>query len=406
MEENKKNGILLIVIIAVVFGLASGVVGELVARVYIFENAFNIPFFGEINLSGNSNGGSNLVIRGAKKVVVEQDVKINETVNSLNNSLVGIFNKIATTSLSSKTINGKQEVFDVNKGYKINEEVAQGFIITSDGWIISSYFPPGLKQLQLLADKEAQKNKKKLLNDYIVITKGKKLFLVDDIIYDEYSSYAFWHVNASDLPVKKFASENEVHNGQLAIAVNWDGWAHLTTITGRNGDSSALVQSSDEFIKEIVLSESPGKEFNGSFLFNLNSDLVGLIGDKGEIESIINFNSVINSLLKKKDIKRASLGVNYIDLSSFIYPSASGYEKGALIYKDNKGISVIEDSPADLAGIKEGDIIITVDNIEVNKDNSLSSIVGNRIIGEEIDIVLIRGDEKKIVKAVLSEMEK
>ena len=407
MLQKNKNGIILIILLAVIFGLAGGVVGELIARVYILENAFNIPFFGEINFSDSNYGGSNLIIRNARKVIVEQDTKVNETINSLSGSIVGLYKKQATTSPTQTTKAGEEMMteFKISDSYQIKNEFAQGFIITSDGWIITNYVPQELQQLSGQSEEIGGKAKENIFNKYVVITKGKEIYPVDNIVFDKLSPYSFWRIKASDLPVRKFVLEDEIHNGQLAMAVNWDGWAWLTTIIGQSKKESNLVQSSDKNFLEIILDQNPPEEFWGSYLFNLGGDLVGLINTEGKVEPISNYTSIINSLLKNKEIKRASLGVNYIDLSNLVSSESVGPGKGALIYKDKKGVAVVKKSPADLAGLKEGDIIVSVNNIELNKDNNLSSVISQQIAGKEINIVYIRGEEREEVKIKLGELE-
>ena len=403
MLQKNKNGIMVVIILAVIFGLVSGVVGELIARVYIFENAFNIPFFGEINFSNNNYGGSSLIIRDAKKVVVEQDTKVNETINSLGGSIVGIFKKIATTSPVQTAETGKEILaeFKISDSYQIKNELAQGFIITSDGWIITDYVLQELQQLSGQPEKIVKKAKENIFNKYVVITRDKEIYSVDNIVFDKLSFYSFWHIKASDLPVRKFALENEIHNGQLAIAVNWDDWAWLTTIIGQSKKEASLVQSSDENYREIILDQNPPKEFRGSYLFNLGGDLVGLINQEGKVEPISNYIPIVNSLLKNKEIKRASLGVNYIDLSRLVSVESGDSSKGALIYKNNKAVAVVKDSPADLAGLKENDIIISVNDTELDQNNNLSSVVSQYFPGDKVDIVYLRGDEEKKVKVKL-----
>ena len=100
----EKNKVVILLILVLIIGLLAGVAGELVSRVYLFEDAYNIPFFGNISFSGSNYNGSNLVIQGARKVVVEQNVKIAETINSVRGNLVGVFRKIKTAGSDSNLI--------------------------------------------------------------------------------------------------------------------------------------------------------------------------------------------------------------------------------------------------------------------------------------------------------------
>lgn len=381
-QENKKiKGILLIILLAVIFGMASGIVGELIARSYMLD--YNIPFFGEINFSNGDHGGTNLIIRDARKVIVEQDTKVIETINSVNNSLVGIFKKKQAEVGSNN--------FNLDNYYQINQEVGQGFIVTSDGWIITSTD---------LGD----------LTDYVVITKNKEIYTIDKIVGDTITEFNFLHVAAKDFPVRKFALANEISNGQLVLAINWDEQSFLTRIFDKRNKDPYLVDSSDAFLDQLNLVDSTPREFVGSVLFNLAGDVVGLIDGQGRIESISHLGSAINSLLKYEEVKRASLGVNYINLSNLVEAETidsaqNGYDKGALIYKDDKGVSVVRGSVAGLAGLREGDIIVSVETIEINKDNNLTDIIQQFLAGDQVKIIYERDSKTEEVEIVLGEIE-
>ena len=131
-EKKQKNSIIIIIALATVFGLFSGVVGELLIRSYLLNH--DIPFFGEIDFSNHNYHNTNLIINDAKKVVVEQDNKIVETINSAKNSLVGIFPK----NLSADKPELNTTSFNLSNYYQADQEFGQGLIITSDGWIVTN----------------------------------------------------------------------------------------------------------------------------------------------------------------------------------------------------------------------------------------------------------------------------
>jgi len=401
-SKNKKNGIILVIALAVIFGLASGVVGELIARSYLLN--YNIPFFGEISFPNGDYGAANLIIRDAKKVIVEQDTKVIETINSANNSLVGIFKKQeqpSSVKLGFKTQLNTAAVFNPDDYYEIDQEAGQGLIVSSDGWIITNF------KLDVLAN-------------YVVITKDKKIYTIDKIVSDSLTPFYFMHIKARDLPVRKFASINEINNGQLALAVNWDGHSWLSRISSKQNNGQRIINFSDAFSSRFNLMEDLPKEFKESVLFNLAGDVIGLIDDQCKIEPIYHFSSAIKSLFKYKEVRRASIGINYINLSDLVKVNTedllrnpalregrgNGEDKGAIIYKDNKGIAVVKGSAADLAGLAEGDIIILIGSIEINKDNDLSEAIGQFLAGDKIKIVYSRNGKRQEVEVVLGEVGK
>jgi len=385
MKENKKSVYLLI--LSVLLAIISGIVGGMASWVYFSDNFFNMPFSNEINFSGTSNG-SGIIIRNPKKVVVEQNDKIVDTSNSVKNSLMGIYKKISTGTPPSIKNN---YLVNLDNFYKLDEEAGQGLIITSDGWVVS-----GSK-----VDKD----------NYILISQDRKIYKIDKIINDSVSQFSFIHISAQDLPVRRFAERYEIKNGQLAAAINMRGEIQLNTIVNAKNFSGKEILSSDIFTDNIILADKIDKKFENSFLFDINGDIIGLIKNDGTVESISHFKSAVISLLKNKEIQRPSLGINYLDFAKYISSSASEsektdfkIEKGALVQKDLSGMAVIKGSAADRAGFKEGDIIISIDGIEINKDNTLTDIIQDLAAGDNVNIIYYsQGKElnKDIVLGVL-----
>ncbi len=402
----QNNKFIVIIILAVIFGFSSGIVGELIARVYLFENDFNIPYFGEINLSQDYNGGSSIIIRDAKKVVVEQDTKIEETINAATVSMFDLYEKIGTSTIDSATgSKGILAPFNLSNNYLPQDRLAAGFIITSDGWIISDYIPAGLKTEQVKNKEQLDNINKKIYDRYVFVAGDKKIYPVDNIIVDKLTNYAFWHVNAIDLPVRQFAAAGDILNGRSVIAVNSKKWALLSTIMGQTYNGGGLIRSSDLAKHKLILEDKPDKQFSGSFLFGIGGDLIGLIDKSDNVYAITNFIKPINSLLKNRTIARVSLGVNYIDLSELTTASGGDNGAGALIYKNEESVAVAAGSPAEKAGLKEGDIIISIDNIELDKKNNLTDLVSKYLPGDVIIVNYLRDGIKKEAEIKLAELK-
>ncbi|MCK5509936.1 PDZ domain-containing protein [Candidatus Parcubacteria bacterium] len=388
--KKTNNKIILIVVLATIFGMLSGLVGTVIARVYVLEKAFNIPLLGEINLSGNYFGQQGLVIRGAKKVIVEQNTKALETINSANNSIVAIFEKKKITDeKSDKNIKNIIET-----AYNLKDEVGQGLVITSDGWIISSYTPKSYNS------DIATKTKENIIAGYVIIDNNKKIYSIEKIILDTVTGYSFWKIQANDLPVKVFVEAKNVHNGQMVLAVNWDGSSFLSTIVDKNKDDKKLYKTSDNFFNKIKLAAVPSSDFWGSFVFNLNSDLIALIGNKGEIKLISDLAPCIDCLLGNEKIEYPKLGINYLDLSDFVF-NKDHINKGALIYPNETGTAVNKGSLAEKAGLKTGDIILSINNILLDETNKLENILKHFSVKDEILIKYLRDNKEFEVKIVL-----
>lgn len=379
MKNEKNNSIAIFLLLSIFLGMISGAVSSFIIRSYVFGDMFTMPFAGEMDLSSGNYRGSSLVISGAKKVVVEQSDKIASTIESSRSSLVGIFKKKTLPEVSSLLY------FDQKDFYRVGEEISQGLIITSDGWVITDFKPDNL--------------------NYVAITSDKRILPIDKVVKDTLTPFYFVHIVASDLPVKGFADISDVRGGDLVLSVDWSGRGEISYISDIRTDNSNPVSSSDYFYKKIKLSDNLSEDFKGLTVFNLSGDVVGLINEEG-VEPITHFDSAIKSLLKSGSVVRTSLGVNYVDLSYLIGSGSivsekNGINNGALVYDGANGAAVTKGSAADLAGIRKGDIITAIDNIEINKKISLSEAVQKFSKGDKIIVVLLRNAEKMEVEVEL-----
>ena len=361
-----------VMIIALVFGSAGGIAGTLIARFYLIDSSYNF--------SSGKYTDQGIVISNPKNVIVQQDVKIDETVKAVAGSLVGIYKKQQPAKSG--------EAFVLENFYKLSEPSGQGFIISSDGWIITS--------LEL----------EKIYADYVVIAADKRIYTIDRAQSDNLTGFNFIQVAAKDLPVRKFAENQEMKRGSLAVSVDWLGASWVSSVKGFSGESG-LVKSSDSPAKKLVLNEKLPAEFYGAMVFNLAGDALGLVDSNGGVEPMSHLKGVIKNLFQEKIAQRASLGVNYLDLSQLVAINEQNNlrQKGALIYQDQKGVAVLKSSPAGASGLRQGDIIISVDNTEINQDNDLADIIQGYAPGDKIILTFLRAGVEQDAAIVLGEQK-
>ncbi len=384
---NSKGSNLSIIILSFIFGLAGGITGYLVFRIYFGQDLFGIPLGGEIDLSYGGYKGQSIIINEPKKVVVDQNTKAAETISAVKNSLVGIFAKKESAQKNSA---GK---FSPDSYYQTDKEIAQGFILTSDGWILTNFKPENL--------------------NYVIITADRKIYQIDKIAEDVLTPFYFLHVSAKDFPVRRIAGRGETQNGQLVLAVNWDGSAKFDSVAESSDRGEGIFYSSDILSGQIKLADPLEDKFKNSFIFNLSGDIVGLTDKNGLIRPLSQFNSAISSLLKNKIVKKPNLGLNYVDLSklagenlSVFFTNNISSAKGALIYKNESGVAVVKGSAANQAGLREGDIIISVEGKEISGFDSLEEIIQDYAAGETVNIVYLRDKEKMEADVKLGEIVK
>jgi serine protease Do len=67
--------------------------------------------------------------------------------------------------------------------------------------------------------------------------------------------------------------------------------------------------------------------------------------------------------------------------------------------------SVIEGSAADKAGIEEGDVIVEFDGQEVDSPTALRELIGDKEVGDEVSVKIVRDDKRKTIDVTLGDWE-
>jgi serine protease Do len=152
----------------------------------------------------------------------------------------------------------------------------------------------------------------------------------------------------------------------------------------------------DDFIQTDA-SINPGN--SGGPLLNLQGEVIGIntaIVARGQgIGFAIPINmarDIVSQLKEKGEVTRGWLGVQIRDLDESL---ANYYklEPFSAVYVEN----VVPGDPADQAGIRSGDIIVTVDGQSVTSGRELAGLIANIPVGKKSRIVLLREGRKQTV---------
>jgi len=377
--KNSDNKIISqVVILAMIFGFAAGVVAQIVTEVY-FD-----PFGQDLlynNLNTNTNTSSLIPeLRRVKKFLgIEQDFEVNNSIEKTNQALVGIYLK------KSSSLGLLKQVY-LPKDLKAN-----GFILTSDGWLVSYG---------------------NILNDYSVdqlaVLHQNKVFGVEEKIIDSTTGITFIKIAAGNLPVAVLGDSDELILGQLAVALNSSNNATVTTIKNTNdfvlNSENDLIMSSEKYSSAILLNTALDQKYVGSPLINLGGEVVGVINGlnsqtgQTRVIPINQFRPIILDVLRSNIIKRPFLGITYLDLSwvsGLDQEISQNQNRGALIYKNPSALT-----PASEIELKKNDIILSIDGQLVDKNSSLTSLIQQYQPGDEIVLEILR-DGKVITESVI-----
>lgn len=281
------------------------------------------------------------------------------------------------------------------QGKNIEQDIGSGFIISSDGLVVTNK--------HVVADSEAS---------YRIITKDDKTYEVKKIYRDPTNDLAILKIEGSGFKTMELGDSSKLKLGQFVIAIGTALGEFRYTVTtgvvsglGRSISAGSPLEGALERLDNVIQTDAainPGN--SGGPLLNSIGQVIGVntaISTEGQnIGFAIPINVVkeaIDNFNKTGQFNRPFLGVRYriIDQKTALLNEVP---QGALIQ------SVISDSPADKAGIKDGDIITKISGKKIGgDDSSLAQEVSSHKVGDNISIEIWRDGEAKTVTVTLQE---
>lgn len=349
------------IMIAMFFGALSGVL----ALVIVGAGNLKIPFVGKINYSDPGLGG-NVVIEQPRNVVIEQDKQLTRVENDLLPTIFNIYHP-------------KKGVDVLSKAYPEADLLGRGINLTADGWFLTT--------------SEAIKD---LKASYSLVGYQSKKYSSEYLTDDKSAGLVFGKISgASNLPVARLGSASDLTLGQTLVLISSRNSLELVNISKigyPNGSISDLTLSSDKLEKRIFLNRKFDKSDEGCVLANLKGEIVGIISEGGAVP-VDYFSKNVSQVLEKKQVSRAFLGIEYLDLAQ-IDGLIEVAEKGAYVIKDPaKGV-------ASYGLVKKGDIIKKVNDYELNAFLGLEEAVNKYRPGDRVDLLLSRAGKDLTISVV------
>ncbi|MBD1153155.1 Do family serine endopeptidase [Pelagibacterales bacterium SAG-MED24] len=245
--------------------------------------------------------------------------------------------------------------------------------------------------------------------DIIVRVNGDKEFNAKVIGADPLSDIAVLQLDTKEkfAPVK-FGDSDKARIGDWVIAIgNPFGLGGTVTsgiISARN--RSIGLSRYEDYIQTDASINSGN---SGGPLFDMKGDVIGIntaiLGRNGSIGIGFSIPSnsakvVIEQLIEFGETKRGWLGVRIQDVTKEIAEVEELDEpRGALV------ASVAENSPSDIAGVKDGDIILEFDGEKIKEMKELPIIVARTEVGKKVDVKIWRNKKEIIKKIILGRLE-
>ena len=279
--------------------------------------------------------------------------------------------------------------------------IGTGFVVSKDGLILTNK--------HVVSEKGAT---------YIAIIREnsgpEKKLTIKEINRDPFNDLALVRVDAGDLKPVEIGDSDNLKVGQKVIAIgNALGQFENTVTTGVVSGLGRGVSPVDpatgvaERLEDLIQTDAainPGN--SGGPLLNFAGQVVGVNVAVASGAQNIGFALPVNVL---KDAlgtfnqtgsfaSKPFLGVEYQMISKQA-ALLNEVPQGALIS------TVVTGSPAEKAGVKEGDIIVKIDGESLNSDKGLSDIISKKKAGQEVELEIYRDNQTLKLKATLSKTE-
>lgn len=375
MHWGKLIAVLVLIVLNLMIGVAGGVTGFVMLS--NSDTSLARSLRSALNLTN-----STVTVPVRQSVTVEESSKLIESAQKVSPAVVSII-----ASAQYADFFGRVSTQEVGGG--------TGFIITSDGLIITN---------------------KHVVNEnatYKVILNDSRSFDATVKAKDTSNDLAVLKIEAKDLPTVELGSSDALQPGQYVLAIGnaLGEYKNSVTMGVVSAKDRSVTVSGTETLTDLIQTDAainPGN--SGGPLVNLEGQVVGIntviasqsggsegIGFAIAIDSIKN---VIDTVRRTGEIIRPYLGVRYIAVNKSVQSLNSlTVDYGALIARGNtiNQVAVIPGSPADKAGLVEGDIILEINGQRIDESNPISKYLQKYNVGDSIPLkILSKGTEKTV----------
>ncbi len=285
-----------------------------------------------------------------------------------------------------------EEFYNAPRSRKMNS-LGSGFIISPDGFIVTNnHVVEGADVIRVTLSTAANK-KEKTLPAEVVGT-------------DPETDLALLKIKASDLPYLKFGNSDVLEVGEWVVAIGSPlGLDHTVTAgilsaKGRNIQSGSY----DDFLQTDA---SINRGNSGGPLLNMAGEVIGIntaIAQRAQgigfaIPSVL-AQRVITDLQEHKKVSRGWLGVTIQNVDEATAKALALPEvRGALVN------TVLDGQPAAEAGIKGGDVIMSIDGKSIGDTEELLRVVAQLRPGSKAEVTLWRDGKEEKVSLTVAERD-
>ena len=323
--------------------------------------------------------------------------------NFVEGSIAEIANKVSVSVVSIVTSTKTTNYF--GQDYE-SAAAGTGIIVTDDGYILTNkHVINGATDITVILDD------------------GTTYEDVELAAVDPLNDIAFLKVkDASGLTAATLGDSKTLNVGQQVMAIgNALGQYQNTVTVGVVSGLGRSVTASDESgynvekLTDMIQTDAAINSGNsGGPLVNAVGQVIGIntatsstAENMGFAIPISSVKGMLAQLQETGTAKRAYLGVYTAEITPEV---AKAYNlpvnSGAYIYSPSSYTAVTKDSPAAKAGLKDKDIVVAVNGVEVGKAGTLSDLIGEYRPGDTVQLTIKREGNDMAVNVTLEEYRK
>ena len=292
-------------------------------------------------------------------------------------------------------------------GSRSQQSAGTGMIVSSDGYIITNkHVVDGVTTVKVVTDA------------------GDTYDDVEILGTDPLNDVAYLKIKkAKNLPTVTLGDSKSIAVGQPVLAIGNALGAYQNTVTqgiisgtGRSLTASDSSGNNSETLTDMLQTDAainPGN--SGGPLVNAAGDVIGINTAVATSANGLGFaipisatKGMLRRIMEDGKAERAYLGLTYVTVTADVAKEANlSVNHGAYVYNSSSrsGDAVIKDGPADKAGIKTGDVITKVGNVEIGRAGSISTLIGEYKVGEKVELTYIRNGKEKTTVVTLEAVD-
>ena len=277
---------------------------------------------------------------------------------------------------------------------QVESGAGSGVIISSDGYILTcAHVVSGASQ--------------------ITVTIGDTDYTATVVGEDDTSDVAVLKIDATGLTPATGGDSNSLSVGDSVLAVGnplgeLGGTVTSGIVSALNRSVTIQGTSSTNTMSLIQMDASVSPGNSGGGLFNMNGELIGLVNAKSSSSDAegLGFAIPINDAIQvAQDLLengyvsgRPYMGITYIavtDAQTAAQLNVNAY--GVYV------VDVVQGGPADKAGLKAGDRIVSIDGNEIAQKDDLGTLMQQHTAGDTLSITVARDGQMQTVSLTLGE---